>query len=198
MKDNQFIEKAAELFLENGAKSLTMDDVAKEFGISKKTLYQKYKNKEALLEDVLEFKLNSIVEKLQQIDIEIENPVERMFCRDEQIEKAVHSNNSMLIKQLIKYYPSIFNLHMLNFSDKFSEVLVRNIDKGREQGYYRKDFNAEIYSKLFFQLVMSYESSPFLDTEKINREEFQHEAIMLYMNAITTDKGKEILKKLNK
>ena len=40
-----FLSKASELFIENGAKTLTMDDVAKEFGISKKTLYQKYKNK---------------------------------------------------------------------------------------------------------------------------------------------------------
>ena len=50
MEDNQFLQKATELFIENGAKTLTMDDVAKEFGMSKKTIYQKYKNMEALLE----------------------------------------------------------------------------------------------------------------------------------------------------
>ncbi|HAI79685.1 MAG TPA: TetR/AcrR family transcriptional regulator, partial [Chryseobacterium sp.] len=55
--DKKFLEKVVELFIDNGAKTLTMDDIAKEFGMSKKTLYQKYANKEALLEDVLAFKL---------------------------------------------------------------------------------------------------------------------------------------------
>ncbi len=194
----QFLEKATELFIEHGSKTLTMDDIAREFGMSKKTLYQKYKNKEALLEEVLAFKLQEIIQKMQKLDVEIDNAVERMFCRDEQIEKAVNSNKSMMIKQLVKYYPAIFNKHMLNFSDKFSEVLVRNIDKGRTQGYYRTDFNPEIYAKMFFQLMLSYDSSPFLATDKIDREAFQQEVMMMYMNAITTEKGKEILKNLIK
>ena len=195
---NQFLEKATELFIEHGSKTLTMDDVAREFGISKKTLYQKYKNKEALLEEVLDFKLNHIIQKMQKLDVEVENAVERMFCRDEQMERAVNSNRSMMVKQLVKYYPSIFNKHMVNFSEKFSQVLMNNILKGREQGYYRDDFNEEVYSKLFVLLMMSYDSSPILEYERVEREDFNYEVMMLYMNAITTEKGKEILKKINK
>lgn len=195
--DRIFLEKVVTLFLENGAKTVTMDDVAREFGMSKKTLYQKYKNKEALLEDVLTFKLNEVIEKLQQLDAKIDNAVERMFCRDEHIEKAVQSNNSLLIRQLIRYYPSIFNRHMMQFSDKFADVMVHNIERGRNQGYYRTDFDAKIYAKIFFLLVMSYESSPFIDTAEIEKEHYNNEAMMFYMNAITTEKGKEYLKKYN-
>lgn len=198
VSNNQFLERASELFIEHGSKTLTMDDVAKEFGMSKKTLYQKYKNKEALLEEVLDFKLNTIINKMQQLDVKVENAVERMFCRDEQMERAINSNKSMMVKQLVKYYPAIFNKHMVNFAEKFSEVLIHNIKKGRSQGFYREDFNEEIYSKLFVQLMMSYDSSPILEHEKVEREEFNHEVMMLYMNAITTEKGKQILKKVNK
>lgn len=194
----QFLRKATELFIEHGSKTLTMDDVAKEFGMSKKTLYQLYKNKEALLEEVLDYKLNDIITKMQQLDTRVENAVERMFCRDEQIEKAVNSNQSIMIKQLVKYYPAIFNKHMIKFSGKFAAVLEQNIAKGRVQGYYRDDFNAGIYARLFFQLMMSYDSSPYLEQEHIEREDFKNEVMMLYMNAITTEKGKEILKKLKK
>lgn len=193
----QFLQKATELFIEHGSKTLTMDDMAREFGMSKKTLYQHYRNKEALIEEVLDFKLNDIVEKMQKLDVEVENAVERMFCRDEQMEKAVSSNKSMMIKQLIKYYPAIFNKHMINFSEKFSEVLLHNIEKGRKQGVYREDFNAEINAKLFIQMMMSYDSSPIFEVNKINRHDFNIEVMMLYMNAITTEKGKEVLKKYN-
>lgn len=195
--DKAFLEKVVDLFIENGAKTVTMDDVARELEMSKKTLYQKYKNKEALLEDVLTFKLNEVIEKLQQLDARIENAVERMFCRDEHIERAVQSNNSLLIKQLIRYYPSIFNRHMMQFSEKFADVMVHNIERGRSQGYYRTDFDAKIYAKIFFLLVMSYESSPFVDTAEIDKEHYNNEAMMFYMNAITTEKGKENLKKYN-
>lgn len=195
---NQFLHKATELFIEHGSKTLTMDEVAREFGISKKTLYQKYRNKEALLEAVLEYKFNEVIEKMQRLNVEVDNAVERMFCRDEQIERAVRSNNSMMIKQLIKYYPAIFNKHMVSFSSKFAAVLESNIEKGRKQGYYRDDFNAGIYGRLFFQLMMSYDSSPYLEEIQIDRDDFKNEVMMLYMNAITTEKGKEILKKINR
>lgn len=191
-----FLSKAADLFIENGAKTVTMDEIAKAFGISKKTLYQKYKNKEELLEEVLKHKLEDVIERLQYLDDNIENAIERMICRDEEIDKVSHSNNNILIRQLLKYYPGIFQKHMMNFSEKFAEVFVQNIQKGRKQGLYREDFNAEIYAKIFFQLVMSYDSAPFFDTAVIEREYFMQESLMLYLNAVTNEKGKEVLKNL--
>ena len=191
-----FLSKAADLFIENGAKTVTMDEIAKAFGISKKTLYQKYKNKEELLEEVLKYKLEEVIERLQYLDDNVENAIERMICRDEEIDKVSHSNNNILIRQLLKYYPGIFQKHMMNFSEKFGEVFVQNIQKGRKQGLYREDFNAEMYAKIFFQLVMSYDSAPFFDTAIIEREYFMQESLMLYLNAVTNEKGKEVLKGL--
>lgn len=195
--DKEFLHKVSDLFIENGAKTLTMDEIAREFGISKKTLYQKYANKESLLEDVLKYKLDIVIEKLKVLDVNVENAIERMFCRDEQIDSAVESNNSLLIKQLIKYYPTIFNRHILDFSEKFSDVLVHNIERGREQGFYREDFDAKMYSKIFFQLVMSYHSAPFFDTSLIGFPIYKEEVMSFYMNAITNEKGKTELKKYN-
>lgn len=195
-KDTAFIEKVRDLFLENGAKTLTMDDIARELGISKKTLYQMYKNKEALLEEVLSHGMAEILERLTDLEETIGNAIDRMFSRDELIEKTSTTNDSILLKQLIRYYPHIFNSHMLDFSEKFTEVLVHNIERGRLQGYYRKDFDASTYAKLYFQTVMSYDNSPFLDVKKVNRHEYQREALRFYMNAITTEKGREYMRSI--
>ncbi|WP_234110615.1 MULTISPECIES: TetR/AcrR family transcriptional regulator [Chryseobacterium] len=197
MADQVFLQKATKLFLKNGAKTLTMDDVAKEFGISKKTLYQMYRNKEELIEDVLAYKLQDIIKRMKELDQEFDNAVERMFCKDTEVESAINSNNSVFIRQLRKYYPAIFNKHMVNFSSKFSDVLIGNIEKGRKQGYYRDGFNAELYAKFIFQIMLSYDSTPFFAEEEVDYEEFHDEALMMYMHAITTEKGKEILKKIN-
>lgn len=192
-----FVLKASELFLEHGAKTLTMDDISKAFGISKKTLYTLYRNKEELIEEVLRFKLEEVIARLKHLDDKIDNAVERMFCRDEEIDRVANSNNSILIKQLMKYYPAIFLKHMKDFASKFSEVMIHNIEKGRSQGYYRTDFDAEVYAKSFFQLIMSLEGSPYVDFEAVAKHRYKHEIMMMYMHAITTEKGKEILKKIN-
>lgn len=192
----EFLTRVAELFLEFGAKTITMDEVAREFGISKKTLYQRYRNKEALLEDVLHLKLQEIIDKMQQLDLEIDNAIDRMLCRDGVIDKAADSNNTLLIKQLLRYYPSIFSTHMQNFSEKFSDVLIHNIQRGRKQGFYRDDFDERIYSKFFFQLIMSYDSSTFVDVSEIERLEYQNGVMEFYLQAITTEKGKQYLKSI--
>ena len=59
-KKDHFIEKVSHLFIEYGAKTFTMDDIAKEFSMSKKTLYQQFKNKDELLEAVLDFQLEQM------------------------------------------------------------------------------------------------------------------------------------------
>lgn len=196
-KDRDFLQRAAALFIEQGSKTLTMDDVAREFGISKKTLYQMYRNKEALLDDVLSFKLDEVIKKMEALDETVENPIERMYCRDEAIDLAVRQNHSTMIRQLVRYYPSIFYSHMKRFGERFSSVMLRNIEKGRKQGLYRENFNAEIYSKFFLQLAMSYDSSPFFEEEKGERVDFIDEVLSMYLHAITTEKGKQQLEKLN-
>lgn len=195
-KDTELLDKVTELFLQNGAKTVTMDDIAQELKISKKTLYQKYQNKEALLEEVLTYKLEKVIVKMKNLDETIDNAVERMFARDEDMERASRTNDSIMLRQLIKYYPQIFNKHMLYFSDKLSEILVHNIERGRKQGLYREDFDAHFYSKLFFQITMTYDNSPFLDTTQISRTQYQQESLFFYMNAITTEEGRKILKKI--
>lgn len=195
-KDTELLYKVSELFIENGAKAVTMDDIAQELKISKKTLYQKYQNKEALLEDVLAYKLEEMLLKMRNLDETIENAVVRMFERDADIERASRTNDSIMLRQLIKYYPQIFNKHMLYFSEKLSEILIHNIERGRKQGLYREDFDAEMYSRLYFQLAMTYDNSPYLDTKQISRATYHQEALLLYMNAITTEKGKQVMKKM--
>ena len=197
-KDEEFLNKVLQLFIINGAKTLTMDDIAKELKISKKTLYKHYQNKENLLEEILTYNIQKVLNRMKGLDETIENAVERMLARDEEIENASKTNDSIMLRQLVKYYPQIFNKHMLYFSEKLSEILVHNVERGRKQGLYREDFDAHFYSKLYFQMTMSYDNSPFLDTKEISRSRYQQESLIYYMNAITTDKGKKVMRELDR
>ena len=195
-RDEDFLAKVSTLFLENGAKTVTMDDIAKELGVSKKTLYQKYKNKESLLEEVLTYALDKVLTRMRNLDEEIDNAIDRMLARDQEVEKASRTNDSILLRQLIKYYPGIFTKHMQNFAEKFADILEQNIARGRKQGYYRENFDSRLYAKLFFQLIITYDNSPYLETKSISRPEYHHEALLFYMNSIATEKGRKYIEKV--
>lgn len=88
-----FLDKVLRLFYLNGAKTTTMDDIAREFSMSKKTLYQLYANKDELLEEVLSYELELIMETLQNFDNQEECPIKKMLCRDEKIKDLSESSN---------------------------------------------------------------------------------------------------------
>lgn len=192
--DKEFLLKVAELFAENGAKTLTMDDIAKEFAMSKKTLYQHYKNREDLLTEVLDYKLDLVVETLLLNDSKSENAIERMFLREKDFESFSRTNKTTFIRQLIKYYPSIYNQHILSIDEKISKIVTHNIKLGREQGYYRADFDERLYIKFLLQLMFSYEDSPLFENEVNDRQCFCLEVMVFYMHSIATKKGKDFLK----
>lgn len=196
MKDNEFLEKVVQLFMKYGPKSFTMDDIAREFRVSKKTLYQEYKNKEALLEDVLVFHQNMIAENFKNMQEKVENPITKMYCRDKEIENIM-DNDSLFIKQLIKYYPDIFEKHMIVFSEKISELIYQNIIAGREMGYYREEFDAKLYAKFLFHLMISYHNAPYMGIENMRKADYSNLVLDFYLNAITTEKGKEFLENNN-
>ncbi|MDY3472895.1 TetR/AcrR family transcriptional regulator [Riemerella anatipestifer] len=192
-----FLKKVSELFVQNGAKSLTMDDIAKAFSISKKTLYQNYKNKEVLLEEVLDFLLKQLLEQLKAEEEKSLNPIEKMLLREPKIEQISENNRTVFVRQLIKYYPEIYNMHIVNVYKGIYEILKHNVIKGREQGLYEKDFDIETYAKYFLELMFAFDSSPLFEEEqKIGRSNYCQGVVRFYLNAIVTPKGKEFLNQL--
>ncbi|MEJ8605079.1 TetR/AcrR family transcriptional regulator [Riemerella anatipestifer] len=192
-----FLKKVSELFVQNGAKSLTMDDIAKAFSISKKTLYQNYKNKEVLLEEVLDFLLKQLLEQLKAEEEKSLNPIEKMLLRETKIEQISENNRTVFVRQLIKYYPEIYNMHIVNVYKGIYEIFKHNVIKGREQGLYEKDFDIETYAKYFLELMFAFDSSPLFEEEqKIGRSNYCQGVVRFYLNAIVTPKGKEFLNQL--
>ena len=192
-----FLEKVSDLFFENGAKAVTMDDVAKHVSISKRTLYEEYVNKEELLTAILDFKLQKVIDTLKSIEAENTNAIEKILIREKDFEKFSNTNQSVFIRQLLKYYPAIFDQHILNMNEKISEILLNNIEKGRSEGLYRENFNESLYIRFFLQLMLSFENSVLFENEQCERTKFCFESVTFYLYSITTEKGRQILEKVN-
>ena len=186
---NFFLDKLLSMFRIYGAKTLTMDDIANEFSISKKTLYQKYKNKEELIQEVLEFISNAALEEVQKTQIQYDCPIEILFVSGNRIDKITCQEKNAFVFQLIKYYPDIFHAHQKSISGKVSVTVKNNYEKGVELGYFRTDVPINLYIKFLISLLFAVDVSPIFEDEK---DKFSISVTMkiFYLEAIVTESGR--------
>ena len=123
-----------------------MDDIATQLGISKKTIYQFYKDKDALVMAVVNFELEEQSIKCQRTQDNADNAVHEMFMILEDIQQMFKNMNPMTMNELAKYYPEAF-MRIQNHKDDFMHKIIKtNLIKGIEQGVYRKEIDPEILS----------------------------------------------------
>lgn len=132
--------------LRNGVKHVTMDDIATQLGMSKKTIYQFYKDKDALVMAVVNFELEEQSLKCQRTQDTADNAVHEMFMLLEDIQQMFKNMNPMTMNEIAKYYPEAF-ARIQNHKDEFMHQIIKtNLIKGIEQGVYRKEIDPEILS----------------------------------------------------
>src|SRR5690606_16940324 len=128
MKD-KILDKATEMFLNLGFKSVTMDDIALELGISKKTIYQHFKTKNALVEAATFYLFESIISGITFICEATENPIEELFQIKKFVSNYLKDEKSSPQFQLKKYYPKTYNRLYQKQLKVIAECLQQNILK---------------------------------------------------------------------
>jgi AcrR family transcriptional regulator len=185
MKD-KIVDKAGELFLKLGFKSVTMDDIAAELGISKKTLYKYFNNKHSLVEESttkLHEACITIIEKITEAGY---NAIKENFEIKKIFKEMFQTSSSSPIYQLKKYYPKVHQKIMDKEIVLFSKCLGRNFEKGVQEGYYREDVNIELATQFYFSLVFSIHENT-IENYKIPK--LEQEVLAYHTRAIATQKG---------
>lgn len=185
MKD-KIIEKAGELFLNLGFKSVTMDEIANELGISKKTLYKYFSNKHSLVEATTLTIHDSCFLAMDTITNKGFNAIKENFETKKMFKEMFQNASSSPIYQLKKYYPKIHEKTMQKEMVLFSECLKKNIEKGIKEGFYRNDLNIDLITKFYFSLVFSIHENT-IENYKIPK--LEHEVLIYHTRAIATEKG---------
>jgi hypothetical protein len=182
----KIIVKAGELFLKLGFKSVTMDDIASEMGISKKTLYKYFSNKHSLVEETTTTIHESCLSSVNLISEKGYNPIEENFEIKKMFKEMFQNSSSSPIYQLKKYYPQIHSKTMEKEIVLFSECLRKNIKKGIKEGYYREETNVDIATQFYFALVFSVHENT-IENYKIPK--LEQEVLVYHTRAIATEKG---------
>ena len=149
----KIISKASDLFLKLGFKSVTMDDIAGEMCISKKTIYKYFCNKEILIEESTAMVHSEIHAIIENIITKNHNAIEENFEIRKMFKEMFKSADTSPIYQLKKHYPEIYQKVISREIEECNTVFKQNIVKGIEQGLYRKEINLENYMKFYYTLV---------------------------------------------
>ena len=104
----QIISKSKDMFLKLGFKSVTMDDIASEMGISKKTIYKYFSNKDDLIENTIELAHKEVQEIIAIIDEQGFNAIEDNFEMKRMFREMFKGADTSLLYQLKKHYPDIY------------------------------------------------------------------------------------------
>ena len=181
------------LYNKFGIKSVTMDDVARELGISKKTLYQYVKDKSELVDKAISFNTLNHREIIYGIVKEKHNAIEELLEVNRYMNKMMKEQNPTLDYDLSKYYPDIYTHLMEESRSRMYESIKQNLIKGQKEGLYRKDMDVDIISRLHMtRLEHKYSSDSFTITE-LNSEKIINEIFVYHLHGIASQKGLAIL-----
>ena len=182
----KIIEKAGEMFLSLGFKSVTMDEIANALGISKKTLYKYFSTKHSLVEATTISLHDACFSLIQKTTNQGYNAIKENFEINKIFKEMFKNASSSPIYQLKKYYPKIHEKTMKKEMILFSECLKTNLEKGIAQGFYREDVNIELATQFYFSLGISIHENT-IENHKIPK--LEQEALVYHTRAIANKKG---------
>lgn len=185
MKD-KIIKKATDMFLKLGFKSVTMDDIACEMCISKKTIYKYFSNKEMLIEEGTEFVHQKIHKLMDEVVAKNFNAIAENFEMRKMFKEMFQSFDQSPAYQLKKHYPEIYEKMMANEIEDCHQMFTQNIAKGITQGLYRKETDVEIAAKFYYTLIFSINENTLLESDAYKLE---GKALEYHTRAIATKEG---------
>jgi AcrR family transcriptional regulator len=192
-KHGNFLLRVYELYNKFGIKSVTMDDVARELGISKKTLYECIEDKSDLVMHVMEMVNRFHAEKLNEITLQGLNAIEELFEVNRYMTQMVREQNPTLSYDMQKYYPELHKSLMQEQRRRMHDAIRQNLLKGIGEGLYRKEMNVEIISKLHMTRMEYRYRQDVNQLNDIDSREVMQEIFIYHLHGIANDKGIKIL-----
>lgn len=192
---DRIIAAAFELFLKYGVRSVTMDQISGELGISKRTLYETFKDKNELLREGLDYFSNIKRKEAKKLVKKSDNVVETIYILARKGEEMKQQINPLFFEDIRKYHPDVHAL--LSKEGRYRDYsLTRDLlSKGINDGLFKKGLDIEMVNNFFHQVMNIVMNEDIFPKEAYTHEDIFRNIIMPYLIGISTDKGKEQIQK---
>lgn len=193
-QQEKWLNRITELFMRLGIKSLTMDDVARELGISKKTLYQFVENKDDLVKKAITLHLTAECGRSVELSSMANDALDEMLIVIKENTGDMQRMKANIVFELQKYHRDAWEL-LQDYQRGFLYKVVRdNLERGIREGYYRDDFDVDITAKLHLVQTFAIFDDTWFPKPPYSGETLFKEAMMLYLQSILSEKGRQAIK----
>ncbi len=191
----KILKGAEDLFFKYGIKNITMDEVAKHLGVSKKTIYQYFKDKDEIVHFILINKIEADRVILSKTHNESENLVVEVFGIMKNIKDIIGNINPIIFHELHKFYPNTWKIYE-NFKNGFIlENIERCLKKGQIDGLVRSDINIKLLARMRLENIdMGFHGNVF-PINTFNIVEVQLAMTEHFLYGICTLKGHKLINK---
>ena len=185
--------KARELYSKYGIKGITMDDIAAELGISKKTIYQYFMDKDELVGKFVDYEILQRQSEIFNCFRAGSDAIEELFEISIFMNKFLRDQNPGMEHDLKKYYPHHHQKTVKARREGIFNYILQNLKKGKEEGLYRSEMNEEVIAKLYLSRVEGIHLNNIFTVEEFTSLKLSIELLTYHIRGIATDKGIAVL-----
>jgi len=197
-QETKILVQATAIYMKYGVKSVTMDEMARQLGISKKTLYVYVADKNDLVEKCVLMVHEGEICQIGIINEKSKNAIDEILEISRFVSGELKKIHPSIFFDLAKYHPEALKI-MTNHKQEFVRgCVINNLQKGIEQGVYRKNLNVEVLSTIYQATIDHIILGDIFPTSEVSMEIIYKEFFRYHINGIASAKGLNYLNELIK
>jgi TetR/AcrR family transcriptional regulator, cholesterol catabolism regulator len=162
------LERVRELFFKYGVRSVSMDDICRDIGVSKKKLYASFQSKTELVNKLLELERRSFEVIFEHHNFEGINAIDILLIVSRDMGERFWDISPSMTFDLKKYYPDIYHKHIDERIEFIYQKIQVNLQKGISQGMYRDDLSIELVARLYIRRLIDIHNPEFFPADKFS------------------------------
>jgi len=183
------LERVRELFYKYGVRSVSIDDICRDLGFSKKKLYDYVASKHELVEKLLDLERQNFEVIFSQYNFDGMNAIDILLTVSKELGENFRDISPSMTFDLKKYYPGIYHRHMEERVEFIFQKIQINLTKGISQGVYRNDLSVELLSRLYIRRLMDLHNPEVFPADKYSFNTIFDVMIDNFIRGIATESG---------
>ncbi|MFW5793439.1 MAG: TetR/AcrR family transcriptional regulator [Bacteroidota bacterium] len=189
----RILQEASDLFVKSGVRSVTMDEISETLGISKRTLYENFSNKEELLRECISYQHSIYEKQKKELLNSVENPLEIIHIHITNAFKIISRIHPNFMNDIRKFHPNIWKEVFIPQRKKNILFTQEIIKRGIKHGYFRNDINPEINANIAHMQFQLLEDN---SLDEFSRKEVFEHIVMGFIRGMATEKGLKMINQL--
>ncbi|MFO8002549.1 MAG: TetR/AcrR family transcriptional regulator [Marinilabilia sp.] len=192
----RIMEGAGFLFFSRGIRRVTMDELASEVGMSKRTLYENFNDKTELVKATVNYFQRQHEGHIREMSNNSDNVMEVIIGILRYGLEGINRVNPLYLEDLRKFYPGVWDETVKKSRESSQKQMRELLERGKEEGLFRENIDARLVARIFYEQINLIHNNEAFPVEEFPRKELFENMFLNFARGISTPKGVEVLEQL--